>query len=80
MTCDTQALHRAEAHVGSHGLTALLKGWWDAYWARKAKRATVLMLHALDDRALADIGLHRSEIESIVYGKSDQRLHLYREW
>jgi len=33
----------------------------------------VLMLRALDDRSLHDIGVDRSEIDSVVYGKPDER-------
>jgi uncharacterized protein YjiS (DUF1127 family) len=41
---------------------------WSCYWTRRAANATVAVLHTLDDRALKDIGLDRSEIESVVYG------------
>jgi hypothetical protein len=40
------------------------------YWTRRAERATVLILRSLDSRTLKDIGLHRSEIESVVYGQN----------
>ena len=43
---------------------------WSRYWTRRAEHATVGLLHALDDRALKDIGLDRSEIESVVYNAS----------
>ena len=36
-----------------------------AYWAR---RAAIKALRELDDRALRDIGLHRSQIEAAVGG------------
>ena len=40
---------------------------WASYWAYRAQLAAVAMLHSLDDRALKDIGLDRSEIESVVH-------------
>jgi uncharacterized protein YjiS (DUF1127 family) len=50
------------------GVLQLTQRAWAAYWAHRAERATVAMLRSLDDRALKDIGLDRSEIESVVYG------------
>jgi uncharacterized protein YjiS (DUF1127 family) len=50
---------------------------WTAYWDRKARRATLLMLEALDDRTLRDIGLSRSEIRSAVFGGDPARPRPY---
>jgi uncharacterized protein YjiS (DUF1127 family) len=41
---------------------------WRTYWQHRTHRAAVLMLKALDDRTLADIGLNRRQIASAVYG------------
>jgi uncharacterized protein YjiS (DUF1127 family) len=41
---------------------------WRSYWRRRAERATLFMLHSLDDRTLKDIGIDRSEIESVTCG------------
>jgi uncharacterized protein YjiS (DUF1127 family) len=41
---------------------------WAQYWTARAQRATAGILHRLDDRTLKDIGIDRSEIESVVYG------------
>lgn len=46
---------------------------WKAYWTGRARRATVLLLKSLDTRTLKDIGIDRSEIESVVYGCPDDR-------
>lgn len=43
---------------------------WARYWVRRAERATVFVLHSLDERTLKDIGMDRSEIESVVYGQA----------
>jgi uncharacterized protein YjiS (DUF1127 family) len=41
---------------------------WRTYWQHRTHRAAVLVLQALDDRTLADIGLNRRQIASAVYG------------
>jgi uncharacterized protein YjiS (DUF1127 family) len=70
--------HQFATYGRSHGPGQLLKGWWQAYRARRSKQATVLALQGLDDRILSDIGIDRSEIESVVYGRSGERLRGYR--
>ncbi len=44
---------------------ALRQGW--------RLRRTIETLHALDDRTLADIGLRRDEIETVVHGRARHR-------
>jgi len=50
-----------------------LKREWAAYWTRNAQRATVRILQDLDDATLRDIGLSRSEIDSVVYSNARDR-------
>lgn len=54
-------------------LAQLMQRGWAAYWHRRARTATVEILNRLDDRALKDIGLHRSEIDSVVYAAREER-------
>ena len=46
--------------------TARLRRLWRGYWDRQARRAIAVMLHALDDRTLADLGINRDEVEPLV--------------
>ncbi len=62
----------------TRGIAAAVKGWWAAYWVRRAQRTTVLMLEALDDQTLRDIGLGRSEVGSLVYGEPRDRMQRYQ--
>jgi uncharacterized protein YjiS (DUF1127 family) len=59
------------------GLKESAKALWNSYWAFRAQRATSHILHSLDDRTLADIGIERSEIESVIRDTSRQRLRTY---
>jgi uncharacterized protein YjiS (DUF1127 family) len=52
---------------------------WRTYWQRRARRATVDLLHSLDDRTLRDIGVGRNEITSLVYGRPGDRTRRYDE-
>ena len=42
---------------------------WDNHVIRQQKRADFKMLHMLSDRELNDLGIGRSEIRNVVYGK-----------
>lgn len=41
----------------------------------RLRRQTYLALSALDDRMLADIGLHKSEINSVIHERTIERFH-----
>jgi uncharacterized protein YjiS (DUF1127 family) len=63
--------------AGSPSLTdiiaARIAGAAARWRAARQRRNSVLRLRSLDDRMLADIGISRSEIASIVYGGATGR-------
>ena len=74
MTCRQLA---TTAYAPSPTLTSRfagrVMGLWRAYLEGRARRATVRILQSLDARTLKDIGLDRTEIDSVVYGPQDDR-------
>jgi uncharacterized protein YjiS (DUF1127 family) len=75
MTCNSQTLtadHNGVASIGQR-LSDIGKGLWRAYWRHRAERAAIVQLHALQDYVLHDIGIDRSEIESVVRTRSRGR-------
>lgn len=86
MTCNLDAMAatpslREHPQAGLLGVAGTLKRWWSAYWMRRAQRSTVMILRSLDDRALHDIGIDRSEIESVVFGTpAERRLRYDSAW
>ena len=55
----------------------LLARLWGRFWDWQARRATSAILHGLDDRTLRDIGIHRAEIGSLVYGAREGQRRAY---
>jgi uncharacterized protein YjiS (DUF1127 family) len=78
MTCTqlTAASLRPRSTLALRGVR-VLRGWWHAYWDWRARKATVLILRSLDCRTLHDIGIHPSEIESLVHARDGDRRRRY---
>jgi uncharacterized protein YjiS (DUF1127 family) len=47
---------------------------WSQYMTWRARRATKLLLKSLDDRTLADIGVVRTGIDTVVRDLEQQRV------
>lgn len=77
MTCSAETMPydaRTTGHSSTGGVLNVVQRWWEAYWSSRARSATMFVLRGLDDRTLHDIGIQRSEIESIAYASPSDRL------
>ena len=54
-------------------LPAVVRRWWHNHQEKRRLRETAHILQGLDDRILRDIGLNRSEIESMVATQGAER-------
>jgi uncharacterized protein YjiS (DUF1127 family) len=60
---------RALARSLASRVAVTMSRWAWAYAVWRERRRAVRELAAFDDRALTDLGIHRSEIERLVYGR-----------
>ena len=65
--CTTPCPGRADARTAAQDRQRLI-GFVRAYLEWRTLRSAVRVLQGMDDRMLADIGMSRGEIHSIVYG------------
>jgi len=66
----TQAMHTPWAEAAADAVASAagwIRGRLEAYAAARGRAIAVEHLERLSDRALYDIGLHRSQIRSVVY-------------
>jgi uncharacterized protein YjiS (DUF1127 family) len=65
--------HWAALGAAEHLFQGLVAGWqYVSIW--RARQSTIAILQGLDDRTLKDIGIRRSEIESLVRDDKAERL------
>jgi uncharacterized protein YjiS (DUF1127 family) len=66
------------ASRGEYYLSRIIEGlsfWWRTYTVWRNRQLAVNALRKLDDHMLRDIGIDRSEIESVVYtGARDRKI------
>lgn len=72
--------YRTSTTVGGW-IRRTMRRLWRAYWDRRERQVTALILRSLDCRTLHDIGIDRSEIDSLIYGRPSDRRHTYEtDW
>ncbi|KAB2847884.1 MAG: DUF1127 domain-containing protein [Hyphomicrobiaceae bacterium] len=69
-----ETTHSGPAATPSARILLAARSWWQRYRHKRRLKATILSLESLDDRTLKDIGLNRSEIESVVHTGGKDRL------
>jgi len=73
MTAISQATGRIETGTAWSRIAAAARHRWQRVRQEYRQRATARVLHGLEDRMLKDIGLMRSEIDSIVRDPDRER-------
>ncbi len=69
MTTISQTAGRSLRPSSSGGFFSALANSVTALFDRLERRSAIKTLNELDDRALRDIGINRSQIEDAVYGQ-----------
>ena len=77
MTTISQTAGRSLRPSSLGGFFRALANGAYALFERLERRSAVKMLNDLDDRALRDIGITRSQIEDAVYGQAKAELARY---
>lgn len=77
MTTISQTAGQSLRPSSSNGFLATLAHAAHALFDRLERRSAIKTLNELDDRALRDIGITRSQIEDAVYGQFKAELTRY---
>lgn len=54
-------------------VSEIVRSFWKAWEFRNHQRKSVRHLRSMPDHILKDLGIHRAEIRSVVYGKTAER-------
>ena len=54
-----------------------VRSFWEAVKYRNHQRRSVRHLRSMSDHTLKDLGIHRSEINSVVYGRDAERVRYH---
>lgn len=77
---NTATLSQAQYPQGGsvwRALAAFVRKMVEANARRRARRLATQSLRSLSDLTLRDIGIHRSEIGSVVHGTANERKRFY---
>ncbi len=69
-------INSSSASLGLRFRQVLRRAWF-GYWRWWIQRVTIRRLQELDDHLLKDIGVDRSEIDSIAHTKGIERMRRY---
>ena len=68
MSATLATIVRTEVTKKPGAFSRCFSAWWDGIARYFVRRAAIASLRELDDRALRDIGLERSQIKAAVHG------------
>jgi uncharacterized protein YjiS (DUF1127 family) len=68
MSATLATIVRPEVAKRANAFAHIFSACWDGIARHFVRRTAIATLHELDDRALRDIGIGRSQIEAAVHG------------
>ena len=77
MTTATMTTSTATATGTKTSFSDTVRSYWKTMMFRNQQRRSVRQLRALSDHHLRDLGIHRSEITSVVYGRDADRVRYH---
>ena len=76
MTTTTMATQTATQGTRT-SFSEAFQSFWKSLKYQKHQRDSVRHLRSMPDHTLRDLGIHRSEINSLVYGRDAERVRYY---